>query len=151
MIDVLGFNMSFQALTIVDTIMTYPEIVHLYNITATHVALQFKNNWLSQYLRPIRVIFDQGPEFIGLEFQHMLTCHGIHPVLTTVKNLQANAICEHLHQMVANMLCTLLYLDPPRDMQAVALHIDTALQTASYLAQTAIHIMLKISPGALIF
>ena len=53
--------------------------------------------------------------------------------------------------MVANLLCILLYLDPLRDMQAVALHIDTALQTAAYLAWTAIYNMLKISPGALVF
>ena len=60
--------------------------------------------------------------------------HGILPAPTTVENLQANAICEHLHQMVANSLHTLLYLDPPRDMQAVALHINMVLQAAVYSA-----------------
>ena len=63
--------MSFQALTIIDTVMIYPEIVQLYNEISAYVALQFKNNWLAWYLRLTHIIFDQGPEFISLEFQHM--------------------------------------------------------------------------------
>ena len=41
-IEALSFKISFQALTIIDTVMTYPEIVWLHNKTSVHVTLQFE-------------------------------------------------------------------------------------------------------------
>jgi hypothetical protein len=70
---------------------------------------------------------------------------------TTVKNPQANAICERLHQTVGNALRVLIHAHPPQDINDAAFLIDTALSTAAYSARAAIHSTLKISPGALIF
>jgi transposase InsO family protein len=44
---------------------------------------------------------DNGGEFIGWEFIQMLRLHQIKDVPTTVKNPQANAICERMHQTVS--------------------------------------------------
>ena len=68
-----------------------------------------------------------------------------------MKNLQANGICERLHQMVTNALHPLLHIHPPQNVDEAALIVDTALQTAVHSACTAIHSTLKISPGALAF
>ena len=68
-----------------------------------------------------------------------------------MKNPQANAICERLHQTVTNVLRPLLHMHLPQNVDEAALIVDTALQTAVYSAHTAIHSMLKISPGALAF
>jgi len=43
---------------------------------------------------------------VGIEFQDMLASYGIQAMITTVANLQANAIIEHIHQVIANMLRT---------------------------------------------
>ena len=42
--------------------------------------------------------------------------HGIKDVPTTSRNPQANAVCEHMHQTVANVLCTTVMLAPPQNL-----------------------------------
>jgi hypothetical protein len=112
--------------------------------------MQFENNWLARYPRPNQVIFDPGTEFKG-EFRDMLRRHGIHPSPTTVKNPQANSICERLHQTVADVLRPLLYAEPPQHSLEAANVVDTALATAAYAARSSIHSTMKISPGAAVF
>ena len=97
------------------------------------------------------MICDQGPEFKGEPFSQMLRHHGIHMIPTSVKNPQANAICECLHQTIGNVLRPLLHGYPPANFDQSAMLIDTALQTAAYSAHAAIHSSMKISPGALVF
>jgi transposase InsO family protein len=110
--DQHGLTHEFRALTIIDTVTNYCEIIHIRNKTAEHVAMQFENNWLAQYSRPNQLVMDPGSEFKGA-FREMLANHGIHPVVTTVKNPQSNAICERLHQTVANILRPLTHVHPP--------------------------------------
>ena len=69
----------------------------------------------------------------------------------TVKNPQANAICERLHQTVTKVLRPLLHIHPPQEVNEANLILDTALQTASYSARAAIHHTLQSTPGALAF
>ena len=61
--DQHSFDHTFHALTIIDTVTNYCEIMRLKNKTAEHVAKQFKNQWLAWYPRPNVVIFDPGPDF----------------------------------------------------------------------------------------
>jgi len=68
-----------------------------------------------------------------------------------VKNLQANAVWECLHQTVTNVLRPLLHMHLPQNVDEAALIVDTALQTAVYFARTIIHSTLKIPLGALAF
>ncbi len=87
--------------------------------------MPFENEWLSRYPRPLYCIHDNGPEFMGTPFMLMLEINGINDIPMTVKNPQANAICEHLHQPIGI--------------------------TFMHLARAAIHRSWKISPGALVF
>ena len=88
---------------------------------------------------------------MGQGFQRVLDCQRIHGHPTTVKNPQANAICERLHQTVTNILRPLLHIHHPRDINQANLIMDTALQTASYSARTAIHHTLQTTLGAFAF
>ena len=54
-------------------------------------------------------MFDNGSEFI-LDFTPLLKDFDIKPVLTSVKNPQANDPVELVHQLILNMLVT-KYLD----------------------------------------
>lgn len=144
-------TLTFVALTIIDTVTNYCELIRLHNKTAAHTALQFENAWLSRYPRPIHAIVDQGPEFMGQQFGLLLQRYGIAQHTTTVANPQANALCERLHQTVANSLRVLQHVHQPINIEQAALIVDTALQTAAYSARSAIHGTLKISPGALVF
>jgi len=149
-IEVNGNTLTFNALTMIDTVSNWVELVRIHNKTSVHIALQFENQWLSRYPRPIRCIFDQGPEFKG-PFQQMLYFTGIKAAPTTVKNPQANAICERMHQVVGNALRVLLYTQPPQDDQQATMIVDTALQTAAYSIRAAVHGTMRISPGALVY
>ena len=62
-------QVTFRALSIIDTVTNLPELVRINTKSAAHVGLQLENAWLSHYPRPQDIIFDQGSEFLGLGFQ----------------------------------------------------------------------------------
>ena len=111
----------------------------------------FENNRLAQYPRPSRCIHDNGGEFTGAAFLHMLCANGIKDVTTTVKNPQANAICERLHQSISNTLWTMLHTYPPNAIDQTNDIVDPCFATAAYASKVAIHCTLNMSPGALVF
>ena len=59
--------------------------------------MKFENDWLDRYLRPERCIHNNGGEFTGIPFIHMLVLNGIKNGTITVKSPQTNALCERLH------------------------------------------------------
>jgi hypothetical protein len=69
----------------------------------------------------------------------MLDEHNIVHRPTTVKNPQANAICERPHQTAANALRVLIHAHPPQNVDNAACLIDTALSTAACSALAATH------------
>ena len=144
-------SISFMALTIIDTVTNLTEIVRLDNKSSAQVTLQFENTWLSRYPKPMHIIYDQGGEFKGFEFQRMLRRQGIirHP--TTVHNPQANAICERMHQAVGNTLRALSTLKPPKGIADANQLVDTALANAVYATRCTYHSGLKTTPGSLVF
>ena len=127
------------------------ELIRIENKSAAHVAAKFNEVWLSRYPRPQRVIHDQGGEFVGWHFQHLLNQHGILDRPITSKNPQANAICERMHQTVGNTLRALQTLNPPAGIHDANHLIDTALANCMYATRTAISGALGVSPGAMVF
>ena len=146
-----GMNHIFTALTIIDTVTTYCELVLLKNKTASHVGWQFEHQWLARYPKPARVVFDQGNKLLGEDFQAVLRLNGIKPAGSTVKNPQSNAVCERLHQSIGNTLRALNYERPQRTKEEASKLVNTALQTAAYAARTAIHTTMQMSPGSMAF
>ena len=142
---------SFQALTCIDTVTNLAEIICINNKTSTHISMLFENNWLARYPRPSRCIHDNGGEYTGAAFLHMLKVNGIKDVTTTVKNPQANAICERFHQSISNMLHTMLHTYPPNNIDQINDIMDTCFATAAYASKVTIHRTLNMSPGALVF
>ena len=110
-------EVEFNALTCIDPVTNLVEIIRINNRTAIHVAQQFENCWLSWYPRPNRCVHDNGGEFKGEGFQLMLQRHGIHDSPTTSRNPQGNAVCECMHQTIANVLRTTLPLQPPQNVE----------------------------------
>lgn len=70
-------EVSFWALIIVNLATNLVEPVHLDNKTSAYVALQFETTWLLQHPMPEHCFHDQGGEFMGFPFWHMLKQHGI--------------------------------------------------------------------------
>ena len=97
-ITVHGKPIVFKVLTTIDPVTNLLEIIRIKYKSSAHIEQQFSNCWLSRYPWPTRIVHDNGGEFIGWEFQALLTKLGIRSVPTsTVKNPQSNAIVERLH------------------------------------------------------
>jgi transposase InsO family protein len=142
---------SFTALTVIDTVTNLAELIRLDNKSSAHVSMQFENCWLSRYPRPTNCIYDQGKEFIGWPFQHTLRRHGIKGRPTSVKNPQANAICERMHQAAGNTLRVLSTLNPPQGIDSAERLVDMALANTMFATRATLHGTLRSTPGAIAF
>ena len=88
---------------------------------------------------------------MGEPFQDLLEKFYIKDVTTTTKNQQSNAICERMHQTVANVLRTTLNENPPMNMRDANEMVDCALATAMHAMRTNVATTLDGSPGSLVF
>jgi hypothetical protein len=113
--------------------------------------MMFENTWLARYPKPERCVHDNGGEFIGADFQRILEINGVHDVPTTIKNPQANAICERMHQSAGNIIRTLTLSQPPQNLQHAHNIVDSALATTMHATRCAMHHALRMSPGAFVF
>ena len=115
-VKVNGRVCEFNALTCIDTASKLVELIRIDNKTDDHIRAKFEQAWLSRYPRPSRCVHDKGGEFIGSDFQWLLTMFNIKDVSSTSKNPQSNSICERMHQTVGNILRATLHSNPPRNM-----------------------------------
>ena len=61
-----------QLLTICDACNSWPEFGLMLNMTTKHAAQQFDQSWFCHYTCSEVVIYDNGTEFIGCNFQEPL-------------------------------------------------------------------------------
>ena len=107
----------------------------------------FNNVWLCRYPRPKRVIMDNGSEF-KRNFKPLLQTYGIKVKHISVKNPQANAILERIHQVVGDMLRSknledydFTQDDPWSDI----------LASVAWAIRSTVHTTLEATPGQLVF
>jgi hypothetical protein len=122
-----GTIIDFMALTIINPTTSWSEVVELllvhrlititvngkessiveeiFDKTSERIAWLVNKTWLSRYPRCCYVIYNNGSEF-KLNVEYQCVTYGIKRKPTTIKNPQANAILECLHQVLAQMLCT---------------------------------------------
>lgn len=151
-VTVNGIDLYFNALTVIDPVTNLLEIYRLSEKTALYVGMQLQNGWIARYPRPLRCIHDQGPEFMGQDFIDILEHAGIEDVPTAKKAPTSNAICQRIHQTVAQVLATLMYMHPPEHMMHVSDMVDSALATAMHATRCAVSRSLyNLSPGAIAF
>ena len=121
--------------------------VEYINKTSARISQLFNNTWLSRYPRPRKVIFDNGSEF-KRDFVPLLRDFDVSPVCTTVKNPQANAPVERVHQVIRNMMVT-------KDLSERVLdHIDPwgpILSSIAWAIRASYHNTLQATPAQLVF
>ncbi len=142
---------EFNALTVIGMVSNLVELVRIDEKTSAHVARKYAQVWLSRFPWPECCVHNNGGEFVGPEFQFLCQGCGIKDAPTSSKNPQANAICEWMHQMVGNVLRTLLHGEPPQGIKKAKDFIDEALLNATHTILTGIHTTLGSSPGNLVF
>ena len=164
-----GSQIDFMALTMIDPASSWFEIVELplvtrlrtlnvngkellqseviFDKTSDRIAKLVNKTWLSRYPRCRYMIYDNGSEF-KLHFEHLCDSYGIKRKPTTVKNPQANAILERVHQVLGQMLRT-SELDMANSVSPD--DVDVFLDNAAWAIRSTYHTVLKASPGAAIF
>jgi transposase InsO family protein len=102
--------------------------------------------WLCCYPRPAKVVYDNGTEFTGEEFQELLESYGIKPVATTNRNPKSNGVVERVHLTMGDMLRTMTFSGSnwTADMQQ-------ALDAVAWAIHTTINPTIKHSPCHLAF
>jgi hypothetical protein len=103
--------------------------------------------WFSRYPRCGYIIYNNGSEF-KLHFQSLCDTYGKKRKPTSVKHPQANAILDHIHAVLGNMLRT-SKLDMAKTVKPS--DIDVFLSDAAWVVCSTYHTVLKASPGAAIF
>lgn len=146
-------KVSFCAFTIIDNCTNILEIKRASksNPTGLEAVHALDDAWLSRYPKPVRCIYDQGTEYRNIDFESHLISLGIKPVPTSVKNPQANAILERVHDVMKTAMRTELNSNPPQDQQEAANLIDRVLASAQYAVRCTVHKTFGISPGSIAF
>jgi hypothetical protein len=122
-------------------------VEEIFDKTSDRIARLVNKTWLSRYPRCCYIIYNNGSEF-KLNFEYLCETYGIKHEPTTIKNLQANAILEHLHQVLGQMLRT-SKLDMAETITPD--DVDVFLDNAAWAICSTYHTFLKASPGAAIF
>eukprot|EP00804_Cyclotella_cryptica_P017417 CCRYP_016643-RA/>CCRYP_016643-RA protein AED:0.05 eAED:0.05 QI:1387/-1/1/1/-1/1/1/282/1119 len=115
--------------------------------TSATVGTLINRTWFSRYPRSQYIIYDNGSEF-KLHFETLCDSYGLKRKPTSVRNPQANAILERVHQTIMAMLRT-----AELDMADTISESDIAdfLTNATWAVRSTYHTILKTSPGAAIF
>ena len=103
---------------------------------------------ISHLTRPGLVVIHVARSEFKLHFEALCDSYGIKRKPTSVKNPQANAILERVHQVISTMLRT-AEIDMANSVAPS--DIDTFLTNASWAIRSTYHTVLKASPGAAIF
>ncbi|GFT82396.1 transposon Tf2-8 polyprotein [Trichonephila clavipes] len=92
-------------LIITDHFSKWAEIIPIKKASARDIAHTFFNNYISHFGAPIKLISDNGPQFISNIFENLSEILGIRHVKTVVYRPQANRterVNRDLVQMIAN-------------------------------------------------
>ena len=111
------------------------------------VSTLVNRTWFSGYPHSQYIIYDNGSKF-KLHFETLCYSYGLKRKPTSVKNPQANAMLEHVHQTIMAMLRTSeLYMADTINESDIA----DFLTNAAWAVQSTYHTVQETSPGVAIF
>ena len=144
-----GDDLLCRCVTMIDPATGWFEIQQYDDKQSITVANIIEQEWFARYPWPTQVTFDRGSEFIGQEFQKMIKeDYGVKPKPITVRNPQANAIVERVHQVIGNIIRTFElennYLDETNPWKGI-------LSATAFAVRSTFHTTLQNTPGQLVF
>ena len=81
----------------------------------------------------------------------MLRKYNIRSHQITTKNPQANAVCERMHQSMANQVRSVLNENPPNTSEEARTVVDSLLGNVMYALRVGVHSVLNMAPGSIAF
>ena len=140
--------LTCQCVTMIDPATGWFELQQTPNLRSDTVANIVDQEWLCRYPWPTQITYDRHGSFVGAEFQAMLDDYGIKRKPITVRNPQANAICERVHQVIGNIIRTF-------ELQTNYLNEDDPwkgiLSATAFAIRCTYHTTLHSTPGQLVF
>ena len=138
-----------KCVTMIDPATGWFEVHQYDDKKSITVANIIEQEWFSRYPWPTQVTYDRGSKFIGTDFQTMIKQdYGIKRKPITVRNPQANAIVERVHQVIGNIIRTFElqenYLDKDDPWKGI-------LSATAFAVRSTYHTTLQKSPGQLVF
>lgn len=138
-----------KCVTMIDPATGWFEIHQYDDKRSITVANITEQEWFSRYPWPTQVTFDRGSEFIGQDFQKMIKeDYGVKGKPITVRNPQANAICERIHQVIGNIIRTFElennYIEEEDPWKGI-------LSATAFAVRSTYHTTLHHTPGQLVF
>ena len=70
---------NILAISMIDRVINVMELHSVPNKNLLAVARKVDSQWLCRCPRSLEIIFDNGNEFLGLEFKELISSHGIYP------------------------------------------------------------------------
>ena len=142
-------DLTCRCVTMIDPATGWFEIHQYDDKRSITVANITEQEWFSRYPWPTQITFDRGSEFIGKDFQTMIkNDYGIKGKPITVRNPQANAIVERVHQVIGNIIRTFElednYLDEEDPWKGI-------LSATAFAVRSTFHTTLQTTPGQLVF
>ena len=133
----------------IDPETSWFEMKQIQNKEAITIASIVEQTWLTRYPWPTQIIFDQGTEFMA-EFSQMIEKgYGIKRKGISIRNPQANAIIERIHQTIGNIIRTFQvqenpYLDKEDPWSGI-------LSATMFAVRATFHTTLQATPMQLVF
>jgi transposase InsO family protein len=138
-----------RCVTMIDPATGWFEIAQYNDKRSITVANIAEQEWFMRYPWPTQITFDRGSEFIGQDFQHMIkNDYGVKAKPITVRNPQANAIVERIHQVIGNIIRTFElednYIEESDPWKGI-------LCATAFAIRSTYHTTLQSTPGQLVF
>ena len=150
--SVKGLKAKVHALTIIDPVTNLVEIVRIDSVKSKEVTTKFVNTWLSRYPKPERAVTDNGPEFVGHEWEFMLMDWGIKKANISSNTPTANAVIETVHRTMGQIIRTVFDGAEAKTKVELDALIDKAVAICIRACRCAANTSLQgVAPGALVF
>ena len=114
---------------------------------SSRVSQLFNNTFICRYPRPHKVVFDNGYD-LKKDFTPLRKDFDIKPVLTTIKNPQANVPVKRIQQVILNMLVT---KDLVNNLFEYICPWGETLSYVSWVIRSSYHLTIKATPGQSVF
>lgn len=99
-------DLTLWCVTMIDPATGWFEMKDIPTKRADYIANIVETTWLTRYPWPTQLVFDRGTEFMAEFAKMVVNDYGIKRKPITVRNPQANAIIERVHQTIGNMIRT---------------------------------------------
>ncbi|MEG0578157.1 MAG: RNase H-like domain-containing protein, partial [Bacilli bacterium] len=93
----------FYIVTFTDIFSRWTEIATIFDIKSNTIVKALIEKWIQHFGPPIKILSDQGRQYISSNFKNILNRYGIKQYITTSHNPTGNSISERINKTIAEV------------------------------------------------